>query len=183
MNAAVGSVFIDTCTLANFAIVDRLDLLATRYGWRAVWTETIQDEVRRGVPSEPTLQKVLEVGWLGQPIEVELSTKGLREVDRIRRGLSDGLPPQDSTKHLGEAEVIYLLEHGYIGGVLITDDRPARDFARNRRLTALDSAEVLAECYQMNEVGCPEAFDLLGQMADAGRGVRVPPSHIEVCPS
>ena len=34
----------------------------------------------------------------------------------------------------------------------------------------------------MNEVGCPEAFDLLVRMSKLGRGVRVPATHLEVCP-
>jgi hypothetical protein len=47
MSPGVGGVFFDTCTLSNFAIVNRLDLLETRYGYRARWTETVQYEVAR----------------------------------------------------------------------------------------------------------------------------------------
>ena len=42
-------------------------------------------------------------------------------------------------------------------GIFISDDRPALDFARNRGLFALDTSQVLTECFQQGEVRCPEA--------------------------
>ncbi|MGV9818405.1 hypothetical protein [Nocardia xishanensis] len=174
-------VFIDTCTLENFAVIDRMDLLEQRYAGRACWTETIQYEVQRGVGSHPHLQRILDASWLGDPIELPGSTTTVKAVDVIRRGLMSGTPPTNATDHLGEAEIIHLLETSHRGSIFITDDRPARDFARRRSLMTLETADVLADCFASGEVLCPEAYKLIEQMVDLDRGVRLPASHAEVC--
>lgn len=33
----------------------------------------------------------------------------------------------------------------------------------------------------MGKIDCPEAYELLGAMADENRGVRVPEHHGEIC--
>jgi predicted nucleic acid-binding protein len=181
VNSRVGDVFFDANTLMNFAIVNRLDLLEVHYGWRAQWTETVRDEVQRGVAAVSSYQQILDASWLPDPLEIQgTSMDDLHGVDALRRALG-GLPA-NPTQHLGEAELIYYLERRRPDGIFITDDRPARDLATRRQLLAIDTATVLSECYSYGEVGCPEAYDLLVQMADLGRGVRVPASHTLVCP-
>lgn len=101
MNSRIGDVYFDTCTLSNFAAVNRLDLLKERYGHRARWTETVQWEVRRGLPAHPHLQAVLDAAWLGDPIEIGGTPAALSEINNIRRGL--GALPGSATQHLGEA--------------------------------------------------------------------------------
>jgi hypothetical protein len=144
VNSRIGDVYFDTCTLWNFAAVDRLDLLEQRYGHRARWTETVQWEVRRSASSTPCLRAVLAASWLGTPVEI-------------------GGDPA--------------------AGFFLTDDRPALDFARRRGVSGFDTRHIMEECFAYHEVGCPEAFDLLERMAAADRGVRVPASHLQVCPS
>lgn len=163
----------------NFAVVDRLDLLEERYGYRATWTETVQFEIRRGLRAEPRLQRVLDCRWLGEPIAVETSAQALRDIDLIRRAL--GGSPARPTEHLGEAEIIYLLEATSTGAVFISDDRPAASLAKRRGLQVLDSSAVPAECFSFGEVGCPEAYELLMAMVDNNRGVHIPPDHSYVC--
>lgn len=180
MSPGVGGVFFDTCTLSNFAIVNRLDLLETRYGYRARWTETVQYEVARGARANPYLQEVLDATWLGEPIEISGDVQVLTEIDRLRRAL--GGTNAEPMKHLGEAEIIYYVESTERSGVFVTDDRPALDFARRRGIVVLDSADVLAECYSQDEIACPAAYRLLLEMADRGRSVRIPPDHLSVCP-
>ncbi|MET8147026.1 hypothetical protein ACIBSW_04395 [Actinoplanes sp. NPDC049668] len=181
MNSRIGDVYFDACTLWNFAAVDRLDLLEGRYGHRARWTETVQWELRRSLPFTPYLQSVLGAGWLGEPVEIGGTTAALIEIDNIRRAL--GALPGNPTKHLGEAEIIYHLQYVDRGAFFLTDDQPALDFARRRGLAGFDTWRILEECFAVHEVGCPEAFDLLRQMSSAERGVRVPASHMQVCPS
>jgi hypothetical protein len=180
VSARIGDIYFDTCTLSNFAVVDRLDLLDTRYGYRARWTETIQYEVRRGLGTSPYLQRVLDANWLGEPVEVGGTPAALIEINNIRRGL--GSLEQDQLKHLGEAEIIYHLQHIDVGGIFVTDDQAALDFARRRGVHAFDTRKIMEECYACGEVGCPEAFELLKQMAESDRGVRVPAGHMDVCP-
>lgn len=181
MSPKVGNVFFDTCTLSNFATIGRLEVLKVRYEYRARWTETIQYEVTRGLSVDPSLQYALNAGWLGDPVEVDGDRKALREIENIRRGLGGSLSAP--MQHRGEAEIMYHLSHREPSGIFITDDRPALDFARNRGLFALDTAQVLTECFQQGEIGCPDAFDLLREMVQKGRGVRLPTDHMSVCPS
>jgi hypothetical protein len=179
LNSVAGNVLVDTCTLGNFAVVDQLGLLEQRYGHRARWTETIRYEVQRGIPVEPRLQLVLDAEWLGEPIEIDVSPHALRKIDQIRRGL--GGTQDQPTQHLGEAEMIYYLENLQSGWIFLSDDQAALDLARRRGLTAIDTPLVLAECHAAYEIGCPDAYDLLLKMQDAGRGVRVPDNHRAVC--
>ncbi|MFD0782794.1 hypothetical protein ACFQZ8_02465 [Micromonospora azadirachtae] len=182
MNALVGNVFFDTCTLWNFAVVDRLDLLEIRYGWRARWTETISFEIGEGYRcGEPRLRRVQEALWLGDPVEVDGDRRALREIDLIRQAM--GGTSADPLKHLGEAEVLYHLQRREPSGIFVTDDRPALDFALRRGIFALDTSQVLAESFSQGEIGCPEAFDLIVEMAANDRGVRVPTNHMAICPT
>lgn len=182
MSAQVGNVFFDTCTLWNFAVVDRLDLLATRYGWRARWTETVSFEVDEAVRfGEISLRRVQEATWLGEPVAVDGDRRALREIELVRQAM--GGTNADPLKHLGEAEILYHLQRREPSGIFVTDDRPALDFARRRGTFALDTSQVLAECFAEHEIGCPAAYDLMLEMVAKDRGVRVPSSHMAVCPA
>jgi hypothetical protein len=180
VSPAVGNIIFDTCTLSNFSAVGRLDLLEGRYGYRARWTETIQIEISRGRKNHAHLQDVLDAAWLGEPIEIDADTAALREIDIVRRAL--GGSSAEPLQHLGEAEAIYYLQHVEPNGIFATDDQAALDFAKNRGVFAINSARMLAECYQSDEVGCPEAYDLLLAMRREDRGVWIPADHRAVCP-
>ncbi|MGH8527029.1 MAG: hypothetical protein ACREXY_23340 [Gammaproteobacteria bacterium] len=175
---AGGLVFFDANTLINFAVIDRLDILGRRYEGCAAWTDGVQFEVKRGVQSDRRIQRVLDVPWLGSPVEIE-GVADLTRVELLRACLSGS--SSRPTKHLGEAQTIFLLETSYESSIFITDDRPAADFARRRGLSVMDSVDVLRECYWKGEVGCPEAYDLLVEISHQGRGVRVPTHHSDVC--
>lgn len=177
----VGYAVIDACTLWNFAVVGRLDLLEALYGQRVRWTETIRLEIARGVGAEPFLQQVLDAQWLGMPLPIAGDVHTLVRIEQIRRGLGAMLG-QSPTLHLGEAEIIDLLETREPSWILVSDDRPAIDLANRRGLSTMDSRSVLADCYASGLIGCPDAFNVLQKMHDAGRGVRVPPDHRYVCP-
>lgn len=172
----------DTCSLENFTVVDRLDLLEGRYGHRACWTVTIESEVTRGLRKEPKLRDVLDAKWLGEPIDIMPDVEGVQAIFNNRRALSKVPSAMAATEHLGEAEIIYLMETGHRDWLFITDDQPAKDMAKRRGLRAIDSAEVLADCFAMGEITCPAAYKLLEQMVDKDRGVRLPADHTFVCP-
>lgn len=182
MTAAIQpvSAMIDACSLQNFAMVGRLDLLEGRFGERLAWTQAVELEVKRGVQEERSLEQVLQCAWLGQAVDVTSGdVLAVVKVEPIRRALGghSGRP----FEHLGEAETIYYIENYAPSTIFVTDDRPALDFARNRQILVMNSAAVLSECHKSGEAGCPEAYQLLQQMAAMGRGVYVPNTHHEVC--
>lgn len=173
-----GSAIIDANILMSFAVVDRLDLLEVRYGNRVVWTDGIRIEVARGIRAEPRLQRVVDMAWITDPIEID-GGHAAQRVEQIRRALG-GLHTEP-LRHLGEAQGMYLLETSHKGGKFLTDDRAAASFARRQGLIVYDTADILSECHAMGEIGCPDAYKLLQEMADEGRGVRIPGSHLDVC--
>ena len=175
MSLTAGHVIIDASTLKDFAVVGRLDLIKERFHGRAHWTETIQRETAR--------LGVADTEWLGQPIEIGGdSVATIIQVMNIREALG-ARPTDPAGLHLGEAEVIHYLETSQPSWTLVSDDHPAVDFAQHRRLSAVDTQQVVADCYESGQIGCPDAFELLLAMQVAGRGVRVPPSHWYICPS
>jgi predicted nucleic acid-binding protein len=171
---AASDVIIDACTLVNFSVVGRMDLLQERFSGHAHWTVAIQHEATR--------LHVEDTDWLGPPIDV--SSDGviaIIKVEQIREELG-ATSTEPATLHLGEAEAIYYIETHEPSWAFLSDDGPAADYAQNRGLQAALSEEVLADSYECSLIGCPGAFELLQQMEAAGRGVRVPPSHWYVCP-
>lgn len=181
MNSTAPKVLFDTNSLWNFAVVGRLDVLEVRYGGRGGWGETVAHEVRTAVGYEPLLAPLLVDGaWPGDPIDLKAS-KCLADVARIQKILAG--PYDKPTKHLGEAETIHLIEHELDGlGLFVTDDNGAADLAERRGIRVLRTHDVLTECHLMEDLGCPEAFDLIVAMAEAGRdGVRVPADHSKIC--
>jgi predicted nucleic acid-binding protein len=173
VSSAAGNAVIDACTLQNFAVVDRIDLLKERFSGHAYWTPAIQYEAGR--------LGISDTGWLGNPIEVGDSVEVTLRIEGLRSALG-ARRTDPATLHLGEAEAIYYIETHEPSWSLISDDQPAVDFANHRGINAIDTQQVVGDCYEDGKIGCPEAFDLLLAMQAAGRGVRIPPSHWHICP-
>lgn len=173
------TVLFDNVTLSHFACVGRLDLLERRYGYRAGWTEAVHDEAYRAVNGARVayMQDVLDASWLRDPIEPPRNRKERTELTRLHIGLNDGVRPP--IEHLGEAESIYWSKRE--GFVFATDDAGASSFARARGVATLDTVQMLRDCRENAEVGCPEAWGVLQQMLSAGRSVREA-RHEDVCP-
>lgn len=180
MNSVAPWVVFDTNALWNFAAVQRIHILETRYGARAIWTESVEREVQLHVYQEPELALLKTGDWLGAPRSLA-ETACLDDVLRLQRALaSPGDPP---SKHLGEAECMHYIQHELHGDALfVTDDGAAADMAQRRGVRVLDTAAVLAECLSNFELVCPQPYELLCAMADANRGVRVPAHHTAICP-
>ncbi len=45
-----------------------------------------------------------------------------------------------------------------------------------------DTVWLMADAYSMGDMACPEPYDVLREMWDAGRGITRPNSHEAVCP-
>jgi predicted nucleic acid-binding protein len=167
----------DANVLWNFAVVDRLELLQVRYETRIVWTDAIAWELRRKVPEEPRLQAVLDASWLTEPVGFTAGDQAT--IARIRNILAT--PGGHPAMHLGEAEAIYLIESSMPTATFVTDDGPAADLARHRRLKVQGTIDLMQDCYAMGEVGCPEAWELMREMEYLGRSVGAPAHHSAVC--
>ena len=84
MNPIEDGAIVDACTLKNFSVVDRMDVLEAYFSGRARWTEAIAREAGRlGLPS---------LDWLGPAMSPGDDIAALIGVDEIRRGLG-ATPP------------------------------------------------------------------------------------------
>lgn len=170
----------DTCSLVNFAAVNRMDIVEATLRRRARWTQAVEYEVRCMTARYPSLAPIVQDSWLGEAVELDTDAD-YREIDRIRTAL--GGTAADPLQHLGEAESIRAMQsRGELSGsILLTDDASAGDFARRKGLQVWDTCRLLADAYSMADVGCPEAYEVLHRMRQADRAVRVPANHRGVC--
>jgi hypothetical protein len=45
-----------------------------------------------------------------------------------------------------------------------------------------DTRWLISDAYSMGDIGCPGAYKVLKMMADAARPIKLPDSHIDICP-
>lgn len=83
-------VFFDACTLRNFAVVGRADLLEKHFAGRATWTDGTEFEIRRTARHLPHMQGLLGAPWLGPPVIVGDLPPEAQQVDRLRRAIGGG---------------------------------------------------------------------------------------------
>ncbi len=158
MRRGKGPYLFDTVSLSNFALVGRLELLVERYGKRAVVTPEVLDEVTDGVSA----------GYVAlREIEDAVDGGRLSRADRLPapaerqtyRELLRTLAP-------GEASCIaHVAEHG---GVVVTDDRAARQCCSERGITFTGTIGILKACSIDGTLSTEEADDILQSMIDAG---------------
>ena len=150
---------------------------------RGRWTQAVQGEIRRWANTLEfrKLSALLEGGWLGEAIELD-SDEDLDAVEGIRMAL--GGIPSAPRQHLGEAESIRAIETRpeLKGAILLTDDGDATYLATRRGITVKDTRWLISDAYSMGDIGCPEAYEVLKMMADAARPIKLPDSHIDICP-
>lgn len=82
------------------------------------------------------------------------------------------------TKHLGEAQTCYVIEHraGLSGAHWITDDIDAYEYARFKGITTRRTADLISEAVQCGYVTQRNGYVILEKMADSGQGLWLPPS-------
>lgn len=173
---------VDTCSAMNFAAVDHMPLFETALRGRGRWTQAVEGEINRNSNSlEYRSLKTLITGeWLGESIELD-SDDDREAVERIRAAL--GGVRQEPLKHLGEAECIRAIETRpeLRGAIFLTDDGDAQYLADHRGITVKDTRWLLTDAYSMGDMQCPEPYEVLKQMWDAGRNVDMPSGHKEIC--
>jgi hypothetical protein len=54
--------------------------------------------------------------------------------------------------------------------------------ATRRGITVKDTRWLISDAYSMGDIGCPEAYEVLKMMADAARPIKLPDSHVDICP-
>lgn len=119
-------VFPDNTALINFAVIERMDLLASLAPNRA-WCATVADECRRSSSLPGLSLMALAESIFGEPLRPENAVEHLTTrmyADRLR------VPGDDRTKNLGEAETLAIIECRQVRALFVTDDIAVRDLVR-----------------------------------------------------
>ncbi|MGW1711255.1 hypothetical protein ACWCP8_38910 [Streptomyces sp. NPDC002206] len=172
--------FPDNTVLCNFACVDRIRLLEEILNGRGRWTAAVAYEASNSARIKyRTLQALIDDGTLGEPIEIEDDEVEAVQTARVAFGGVPELP----LKHLGEAETLHLIQtrQEFKGAsTWISDDKITLSYARRKGLSVMDTTDLMAYGCSMGDVGPQEAFHILQQMVQLGRGVRLPASAHEL---
>lgn len=122
----------DTGLLWNFAVIDRIDILAEfakSTGKPPVWVAEISTEVKRNLPNYYSDFHSI----FGTPLTPERSE--LADTQIVRRK-HFALPGDNSTAHLGESESIAICSNRFKVDIvfMLTEDRAVRDFCKATRV-------------------------------------------------
>lgn len=134
--------FPDNTVLVNFALIDRMDLLARAAGGgRGRWCGTVAKECERSA-REPGLGEMVRARHIfGTPLYPETAAERL-EVRRLRDELAS--PGDRPTDHLGEAETVAIVvNRPEMTAFFVSDDRGAARLATSRGVTVITTWDLL----------------------------------------
>lgn len=171
--------FPDNTVLCNFASVDRLDLLQSVLNGRGRWTAAVAYEADRSARLLPCLGRIADEGWLDEPIEITVESD-IQRINRVRRAVFGGTD-DEPLKHLGEAETCFVISEWstFAGSWWVSDDREALRYARHRGITTRETIDLMSTAVVNGDIQADKAFDLMIQMADQGRALRLPASSAD----
>lgn len=117
--------FPDNTVLINFALINRMDLLARLVQGKGAWCATVAHECSAS-SSVAGLEALSEAGGIfGSPLYPEgaehLDTRAFRE--------ELASPGDGKNRHLGEAETLAIMLRRQVKGLFVTDDREATRLA------------------------------------------------------
>ncbi len=148
--------FFDTVTLSNFALADALELLLFRYRDRLKITDEVLDEIVEGVAAGYSeLGDVVEVTEEEGDLPVQLSTRERRLLSEI-------------VGDLGRGEASCVAAGFHRGGVVVTDDKAARDCCSRRDIPFTGTIGILKAMCLEGQLSVDEADDVLGKIIAGG---------------
>lgn len=177
----MSSRFVDNTVLCNFAAIDRLDLLRDWLRDRGRWSEAVAAEAGLSAQHLPALVRLIEEGWLGEPIRVD-GNQQTAQVEGIRRHVFGGSNSQP-LKHLGEAQTLWLIQHVErdSGAIWVSDDQDSLDHAKQQSILTRRTRNILEELIAEGELAPEAAFDLLLLMEGQDRlGLCIPSSPADL---
>ncbi|MDA0747073.1 MAG: hypothetical protein O2954_11175 [bacterium] len=157
MPESVFDYYFDTVTLCNFALAKRFDLVRVRYGSRAQITSAVLEEIAGGiVAGYGGLQEIEDAVTAGRVGQAGILNGRERE---IFRSLLHTLAP-------GEASCIACAQSR--GGIVVTDDKAARDCCLERDVKFTGTIGILKACCRDGLILPQEADGVLQAMIEAG---------------
>lgn len=168
------ALFPDNSVLCNFAAVQRLDLLRDFLRGRGRWTEAVAAEAAASAGFFPELRRIHAEGWLGEPIEI-VRRDDIKAVELLRERVFGG-GPHKATQHLGEAQTCHIIVHWtqFASSVWISEDKDSIRYAEARGIPAWNTLDIMRAIVADGDLTAQQAYDLMLDMADAGRGLLLP---------
>ena len=149
--------YFDTVTLSNFALVHRLDLLTARYGRRLRITQEVLDEISDGLAAGFAVLGEIEAAVHAGTFRVAGALTSAER--RTFQDLLHALAP-------GESSCVACAQAR--GGVVVTDDRVARERCAEQGVPFTGTIGILKACCRSGALAPPEADAVLRVMTDAG---------------
>jgi predicted nucleic acid-binding protein len=151
------SFYFDTVALSNFALAGRLDLLIGRYGRHALITPEVLSETIDGIVAGYADLRAIEAAFTATQFGSSEAFSA-RERHLYRELL----------RVLGSGEASCIVCAQVRGGVVVTDDRTARDRCTERGIEYTGTIGILKACALDGTLSLHEADDVLQAMADTG---------------
>jgi predicted nucleic acid-binding protein len=158
--------FADTTVLINFALIDRLDLLARLVGSNGRWTATVASEWETSAEWAGFDDRGVLATILGSPIAPQ-SADELMLTQTIRERLR--VPGDPDYRHLGESETLAIIASRGLDAHLCTDDTGARRQARQMSIDTVSTALLLVLAAKAGFVDPQECWDHFTELAGFGR--------------
>lgn len=132
--------FPDNTVLVNFALINRMDLLARVTNGNGRWCATVASECDRS-SQEPGLGAMSSAHEIfGVPLYPESGAERL-DVQALRLELAQ--PGDPNHKHYGEAETLAIMSRRAIAGFFVTDDGDAARLARNNGIAVITTWDLM----------------------------------------
>jgi predicted nucleic acid-binding protein len=149
--------FFDTVVLSNFALAGRFGLLVTRYGPRAIITPEVRDEITDGVVAGYSrlceVEDAVDSGAVGCAGSLSAAERRVyRELLRV----------------LGPGEASCIAHAKARKGIVVTDDRTARECCVERGMAFTGTLGVLKSCCGDGTLTVEDADAILQSMIKAG---------------
>jgi hypothetical protein len=172
--------FPDNTVLCNFAAVERLDLLKSVLDERGRWTDAVAYEAIRSARVLPILSSLITGCWLGEAIEIS-DEPDVQQINGIRRAVFGGTD-DEPLKHLGEAQTCFVILKWseFAGSWWISDDQEALRYARFQGITTRETIDLVNIAVANGDINARDGFNLMRQMADQGRCLRLPVSAADL---
>lgn len=147
--------FFDAVVLSNFLFADAVTLLKERYRNKGIITREVYDEIPAGFAEYPELKNV----------EKLLDDKSFRLVSLSKKARKFYL---ELILHLGKGESACIASAKVNPGVVVTDDRAARQQCRNMDIPVTGTIGILKTSVSTGQTSLIQADAYLKTMIKAG---------------
>ena len=148
--------FFDSVTLSNFALADGLHILTARYRRRGFVTSQVMDELTRGVAA----------GYLPLAACLELVDKDSLRLVALDKAEQTTL--RQLITHLGHGEAGTIAAAHHRQGVVVTDDRAARQTCNEMAIPLTGTIGILQASIRDHQLTLSDANGILHKMIEAG---------------